>query len=342
MLKHLFSLIITLASFSTYAQTMEGYTMDDDGMQYKIIADGKHDLLKMGDFMELHFTSIIKGANIDSVLNSSRESGTPQIVPFDSTSLPPNYYKIFAQLGNGDSVSTIISTDSIINKQDGQGLPPFIQRGMFIYTNIKLVNVYKSQAEADSAKQEYITKQEIIDKNRAAIQMSIDEKIIAQYLADNKITTTKSPKGTYVQITKIGTGAKIDKTKFIKVKYKGKTLDGHIFDTNMDNSKGHTEPLLVNLTDDISLGNGVIPGMADAFLTMQKGTKAMMYIPSTLGYGTRGAGADIAPNANLIFEVEVLEVLTKAQAVGANAKKMPPANKKSTTPKKGIKKVKKK
>jgi FKBP-type peptidyl-prolyl cis-trans isomerase len=52
---------------------------------------------------------------------------------------------------------------------------------------------------------------------------------------------------------------------------------------------------------------------------MQKGTKGIMYIPSTLGYGARGAGGDIPPNTNLVFEVEVLSVLSKAQVVADNA-----------------------
>jgi FKBP-type peptidyl-prolyl cis-trans isomerase FkpA len=320
MIKQLLSLVMMMTSFNALAQNAEGYTMADDGMEYKIISDGKNDLLKNGEFMELHFVSIIKGLNIDSVLNSTQTQGAPQIMPFDSTALPPSYYKIFALLRNGDSLSTRTVTDSIISKQpEGQQLPAFIKRGMFIYTNIKIVNVYKTQAEADIARQANMAKQEAIEKAKEAIQIVADDKILSEYLAANKITATKSPKGTYVQIIKPGIGAKLNNTQFVKVKYKGKTLDGNIFDTNMDDSKGHTDPLLVNLTNDMSLGGGVIPGMADAFLMMQKGTKAIMYIPSTLGYGARGAGGDIGPNANLVFEVEVLSVLSKTQVVAANA-----------------------
>ncbi len=320
MIKQLLSLMMMLTSFTAMAQNSEGYTVAGEGLEYKIISDGKNELLKNGEFMEIHFTSIIKGLNGDSVLNSTRDLGTPQIMPFDSTGLPPSYYKIFALLRNGDSVSTRTSTDSILSKQpEGQELPPFIKKGTFIYTNIKITNIYKTQAEADKVKQENIAKQEAIDKEKAANQMIVDDKILSEYLANNNIKATKSPQGTYVLITKLGVGAKLDATKFVKVKYKGKTLDGNVFDTNMDDSKGHTDPLLVNLTSDMSLGGGVIPGMADALLMMQKGTKAIMYIPSTLGYGARGAGGDIGPNANLIFEVEVLSVLSKAQVVAANA-----------------------
>jgi FKBP-type peptidyl-prolyl cis-trans isomerase FkpA len=320
MIKQLLSLMMMLASFTTMAQNSEGYTMADEGMEYKIFSDGKNELLKNGEFMELHFTSIIKSSNIDSVLTSTRDICAPQIMPLDSTNLPPAYYKIFVQLRNGDSVSTRTATDSIISKQpQGQELPPFIKKGMFIYTNIKIVNIYKTQEEADKARQANMAIQEAIAKEKEAAQIIIDDKILSEYLATNKITATKSPKGTYVQITKLGIGARLDNTKFVKVKYKGTTLNGNIFDTNMDDSKGHTDPLLVNLTNDMSLGGGVIPGMTDALLMMQKGTKAVMYIPSTLGYGARGAGGDIGPNANLIFEVEVLSVLNKAQVVAANA-----------------------
>jgi FKBP-type peptidyl-prolyl cis-trans isomerase FkpA len=320
MIKQLLSLVTMLASFTAMAQTAEGYTSADDGMEYKIFSDGKKDVLKNGEFMEIHFTSIIKGMNIDSILNSTRDQGMPQIIPFDSTSLPPSYYKIFALLRDGDSLSTRTITDSIISKQpQGQPLPAFIKSGMFIYTNIKIVNVYKTQAEADKVRQANMAIQEAIAKEKEAAQIIIDDKILSEYLAANKIMAIKSPKGSYVQITKLGVGAKLNNTQFVKVKYKGKTLDGNIFDTNMDDSKGHTDPLLVNLTNDMSLGGGVIPGMADAFLMMQKGTKAVMYIPSTLGYGARGAGGDIPPNTNLVFEVEVLSVLNKAQVVAANA-----------------------
>ncbi len=115
-----------------------------------------------------------------------------------------------------------------------------------------------------------------------------------------------------------------------------------MFDSNIDPSKGHTEPLSVNLTSDESLGFGVIPGMTAALKTMQKGTKAFMFIPSGMAYGPRSQSAELPANSILIFEVEVLEVLTKAQALAASANKTAPVNKKSTTPKKLIKKVKKK
>jgi FKBP-type peptidyl-prolyl cis-trans isomerase len=318
MKKQLLSLLIAMASLQALAQNDVGYIKGDDGMEYKILSESKNDLLKSGEFLEIHFESVLYGIGKDSVLNSTRQIGSSQIMPFDSTSIPPAYYKIFIQMRNGDSLSTKTMVDTLFKSQPEGSMPPFMDKGDYIYTNIKIVNVFKTKEEADKVQKENMAKQEAIDKERAAAQLILDDKILSDYLATNKINATKSPMGTYVQITKQGIGAKLDNTKFVKIKYVGKTLDGKIFDTNIDNSKGHTEPLLVNLTEDRSLGSGVITGMTDALLMMQKGTKGTMFIPSSLAYGKRGAGTDIPSNANLIFEVEVLSILSKEQVAADN------------------------
>jgi FKBP-type peptidyl-prolyl cis-trans isomerase FkpA len=319
MKKQLLSLLITMASFNAIAQNDVGYIKGDDGMEYKIISDGKNDLLKNGEFLEMHFQSVLYGIGKDSVLNNTRQAGGTQIMAFDSTSIPPAYFKIFVQMRNGDSVSTKTMVDTLFKTQPEGSMPPFMDKGDFVFTNIRIINVYKTKEEAEKVQKENMAKQEAIDKERAAAQIIIDDKILSDYLTNNKISATKSPKGTYVQVVKPGIGAKLDNTKFVKIKYTGKTLDGTMFDSNIDPSKGHLEPLLVNLTDDKSLGGGVIPGMTEALLMMQKGTKAIMYLPSGLAYGARGAGGDIPPNANLIFEVEILSVLNKTQVVAENA-----------------------
>jgi FKBP-type peptidyl-prolyl cis-trans isomerase FkpA len=308
---------LLLASAIVFSSCQEKFKKGDEGMEYKIISSGSGDLLKTGEFMELHFTTILSGKK-DSVLNNTRDAGAPQIMPFDSTSLPPAYYKLFKQMKKGDSLSTRTSTDSLFKKQP-ESMPPFMKKGQFVYTNIKIVNIYKTQAEADSARKLSMVAAEAIGKAKAEALVKEDDKTIAAYLAKNNIKAVKTTNGVYVETTQAGAGAVLDSTVFVKINYTGKTLDGKMFDSNTDPSKGHLEPLTVNLTNDMSLGNGVIPGMSEALRTVQKGAKGKMFIPSGLGYGARGAGADIPANANLVFEFEVLETLTKAQVVADNA-----------------------
>jgi FKBP-type peptidyl-prolyl cis-trans isomerase FkpA len=91
----------------------------------------------------------------------------------------------------------------------------------------------------------------------------------------------------------------------VSVKYRGTTLEtGKEFDST---AKHGDTPF------DFVLGQGqVIPGWDQGLAVLPKGSKATLYIPSSLGYGERGAGGDIPPNAILSFDVELVDV--KGQA----------------------------
>ena len=306
------------ASIILLASCKSSFKKSTDGMEYQIISSGSGSVIKPGEFLELHFTNVLsRKGKADSMLNNTREMGMPQYMPFDSVQIPASYYKIFLQLKAGDSISTRVLVDSMFKKNPDQQ-PPFMKKGDYVYTNIKLVKSYKTEADMNAARTLAMASSEKIAKEKEAALVNANDKTIADYIAKNKITAKKTDKGVYVETLQAGTGAVLDTNSIIKVNYTGRTLAGVMFDSNTDPSKGHMEPLAVNLTNDKSLGGGMIPGFENGMFGLQKGTKAKLYIPSGLGYGARGASADIGPNTNLIFEIEVLEILTKAQFKAEN------------------------
>jgi FKBP-type peptidyl-prolyl cis-trans isomerase len=83
----------------------------------------------------------------------------------------------------------------------------------------------------------------------------------------------------------------------VRVHYEGKLIDGTVFDSSYERGQPVVFPL-----------GRVVAGFREGITQMQVGDKYRLYIPSELGYGERGAGANIPPNATLIFDIELLDI----------------------------------
>jgi len=119
------------------------------------------------------------------------------------------------------------------------------------------------------------------------------------FLEENKkkegIVTTAS--GLQYKVVKMGTGVKPTLNDKITAHYHGTLIDGTVFDSSVDRGEPASFPV-----------TGVIPGWTEALQLMPTGSKWMLYLPSNLAYGERGAGGKIGPNTALIFEVELLSI----------------------------------
>ena len=138
------------------------------------------------------------------------------------------------------------------------------------------------------------------DFNESAIQR---EKEIKENNLKNLNNISKgfevTSSGLRYKITDKGNGNSAVIGKNVKVHYKGQLIDGTVFDSSFKRN----EPI------EFTLGIGqVIKGWDEGLALLSEGDKARFIIPSELAYGEAGAGGVIPPNANLIFDVELVSV----------------------------------
>ncbi|MFB9887789.1 FKBP-type peptidyl-prolyl cis-trans isomerase [Balneatrix alpica] len=140
-------------------------------------------------------------------------------------------------------------------------------------------------------------------QNKLKEMMDKAQKEADDFLAKNAkaegVKTTKS--GLQYKVISKGDGKKPKAEDNVKVHYRGKLIDG----TEFDSSYARNEPAEFPL-------NAVIPGWTEGLQLMPVGSKFELVIPPALGYGPGGAGS-IPPNAVLVFEVELLEILKKEE-----------------------------
>ena len=142
------------------------------------------------------------------------------------------------------------------------------------------------------------TAQAILQANPVATVTSTPapSNLIAMDNNENQITTASGLK--YVEIAE-GSGEMPTKGQTVSVHYTGTLENGKKFDSSRDR----------NSAFEFQIGEGqVIKGWDEGLSTMKVGGRRKLIIPADLGYGARGAGGVIPPNATLIFDVELLKI----------------------------------
>ena len=279
-------LLLLLLPFGNmaFAQTTKGFKVTATGLQYKFYKDKEGPTAKVGDFIKLRFAMKTEK---DSLLRSTFNDPSPIEMPLQTGTFKGSLEEGLALMSPGDSAIFLVNADSLFSKMFNAPLPAFIRKGSNISFIIKMVG----KMTADEKRVE--------DAKIAAESVTKEDKDIQEYMTKNKLKGTKTTSGLYYVQTKPGTGAKAEKGKTVSVHYTGTLLNGTKFDSSVDRG----QPFEFNL------GSGqVIQGWDEGIAMMNIGEKGILLIPSRLGYGPRGAGGSIPPNATLVFEVELLDV----------------------------------
>lgn len=266
----------------------QGTGMGDPGYKFD---DEKNDLQHTGK-------GILSMANSGPNTNGSQFFITEIATPWLD-----GKHTVFGEVVNGEEV-----IDAIANVEKGPQDKP--------KTNIVLekVSVFSKGDEYkgyDAAKIFAEGKSKIQENNKAIIaKIEADKKKKEEEFAANQQKLVDDMKagmqvtasGLYYKITKTTTGVAPAKGDDVAVHYAGRLVDG----TEFDSSFKRNEPI------EFPVGIGqVIRGWDEGILLLKEGEAATFLIPSDLGYGPRGAGGVIPPNAWLIFDVELVKVNAK-------------------------------
>jgi len=290
-MKHFLFAVACIALLSTAACKVN-YDKTKSGMVYRIVSSKGGDSVKAGQFVK--FNVEFKLMPKDSTLNTTFGK-FPGYGRIDTgKNVEYSFFEIMPKCRVGDSVEFSMSIDSLKARKMIRDYDSIFTRNGQIKGRFTIVKTFATEelvkADYDAETTSYK------DKEVAALQ---------DYINKKGIKAQKTKNGVFVEIDKAGDPAvKADSGKMALIMYKGYLQDGgKVFDTNMDTTKGHTDPLQV------VVGQGrVIAGWDEALPYFTKGSKGKMYVPSMLAYGMRGGGGEIPPYANLIFDIEVRDV----------------------------------
>ena len=223
---------------------------------------------------------------------------------------PNNYsqqgelYEVLSKLRIGDSVGFELVAKELFERTFRGATPDSIPEESMLKFQISYIDQL-----SEAGYYEWIEEK---NRKKSEKQLTIDLEILDDYLAENEINATKTESGLRYVISEQGNGPLPDSGQVVKVNYAGWVLNGEYFDTSIESvarEQGLYQEGRPYQPFSFALGaRRVIKGWDEGIAYLNKGSKATLYIPSPLGYGTRGSGQIIRPNSILVFDVELVDI----------------------------------
>lgn len=154
-----------------------------------------------------------------------------------------------------------------------------------------------SQDDLQKAFQEINEIMQAKEAEKAQKAAAEGEAFLAENAKKEGVIVTES--GLQYEILETGTGEKPTAESVVSTHYHGTLIDGSVFDSSVERGQPAQFPV-----------NRVIAGWTEALQMMPTGSKWRLYIPHNLAYGSQGSGGKIAPYSALIFDVELLEIVS--------------------------------
>jgi len=222
-------------------------------------------------------------------------------------------HTVFGKVKEGQEIVNAIVKDDVIESiiivRNGEAAKKF-----------DAVKVFDDRLKTEAENRKKMEAEEAIKKEAflAEFKEVIDTKLA--FFETQKKAAKKTASGLQYAIYEKGKGKKPANGSTVYVHYAGFFESGELFDSSKEDVSKAFGKFDQNRADakaytpfPFQYGNktGLIPGFLEGLENLNFGDKAILFIPSQLGYGEAGAGGIIPPNSNLIFEIELLEELPK-------------------------------
>jgi FKBP-type peptidyl-prolyl cis-trans isomerase len=138
---------------------------------------------------------------------------------------------------------------------------------------------------------------------RELVARTGDSLTLDKYITSQNIKAERTPEGVFFTAHTEGVGKEPQQGDFVKIRYVGKLLSGKVFDESPKN-----EPFAYRFGT-----QQVIEGWDIAIKRLRVGAKVTIYVPAKLAYGTMGIGTSVPPNTPLMYDIELVDILTPTQ-----------------------------
>jgi FKBP-type peptidyl-prolyl cis-trans isomerase FkpA len=282
------------------------------GLKYRVVRKGKGPGPQEGDVLLLDACyKTEKGV----VLFNTVDQELPIALPYSESLASKNggFLEAVSMLQKGDSLICKLNTEKVLGESLEYMTAQYgLKKDEDIFLHLHLRNIMPEEAYK-AWDTEQIAMLQKRQQEKAAEQLKEDAKTITNYLKENKIEAHAADSGLYYVIDTPGQGAQPKLGDKVKVHYTGRLLDGKVFDTSLADvaeQHGLHNPGRAYEAIEFHVGVGqVIKGWDEGIMCLRQGTKARLFIPSILAYGSQSIGNGLIPaNAILIFDIALMDV----------------------------------
>jgi len=274
----LVALVMMVAIAASCTSKYPGFKKSDSGLYYKLYKVGTDTVKpKVKDWVTMEYKLVVTSKGKDSTFIDSKKSQQgPLRMKLPASDYKGDIYEGMRMLAAGDSGAFIVNADSLFKKTFRQAArPKYIDSNSVARFTIHMISINSSEALQKKEKE-----------------------TLGKFLADNKITTAPQVSGLYYVEEAEGKGIKIDSGCQVIYNVKISLLDGKkVF--GQDSMK-----FIYGKRPDMT-------GFLEGIKMMKKGGKARLILPSQLAFGENGY-REIAPYTTIIYDVQVLDVKSKA------------------------------